>query len=576
MSEPIITVKDVNFVYDGSSRRAIADINLTVNKGEFLVITGPTGAGKSTLCQCLNGIIPKFTKGVMNGSVNVCGMDTAEHAVYEMAPRVGLVFQDADAQLFGMTVEEDIVFGPSNLGYDYETCMQRIDKALKDLNIESLRARKPQELSGGQKQSVAIGGVYAMLPEVIIFDEPTSMLDPWGKQNVFSIIKDINKVYGITIVLVEHEMDHIARYADRVAVMDKGRIVLSGTTREVFAQTERLNSLGMKVPQAIELAGLLNRAGVISDEPLYAEALIDELKALPCMQNAPSGKGALAPAAKAPGEPVIEAKNLVFSYLGQGRQLDDVSVTFDKGDFVAVIGQNGAGKTTLMRTVIGLLKPESGAVLVNGADISLKTVAELSGTVGYCFQNPDEQIFTDSVLDELNFGPDNLGRDKEQSAALVSEILDEVGLENYKNTWPKYLSKGERQRLTMGAIIAMDPEVIIVDEPTTGQDWRETLWIMELLKKMNGRGKTILIITHNMEIVNRYCKRVLVMCGGKILLGGTPEEVFTHAETLKTAYVEPTAIMRIAQALPYMPDNILSVQAFYERFMKLYEEVRAC
>ena len=569
-NEPIIRVENVNFVYEGSRRRAIADINLDVYKGEFLVITGPTGAGKSTLCQCLNGIIPHFTQGVMTGSVNVVGMDTREHAVYEMAPRVGLVFQDADAQLFGMTVEEDIVFGPSNLGYDYEECMRRINKALADLHIEHLRERKPQELSGGQKQSVAIGGVYAMLPEIIIFDEPTSMLDPWGKQNVFSIIKDINKIYGVTIVLVEHEMNHIARYADRVCVMDRGKIVLCGTTEEVFSQPERLAALGMNVPQSIELGALLRRDGVIRDVPLSADALIEELKALPIPPAAVNPQPAAAPLSQ--GEPIIEANGLAFSYLGEGNQLDGVSVTFRKGDFAAVIGQNGAGKTTLMRSIIGLLKPQSGQILVLGTDIKEKTVAELSATVGYVFQNPDEQIFTDSVLDELNFGPDNLGRAREESAPLVQEVLSEVGLEHYKNTWPKYLSKGERQRLSMGAIITMDPEVIIVDEPTTGQDWRETLWIMDLLKKMNERGKTVLIITHNMEIVNRYCSRVLVMRGGKIILDGAPREVFTQVETLKTAYVEPTDVMKIAQALPYMPGDVVSVPEFYERFTAARKE----
>jgi energy-coupling factor transport system ATP-binding protein len=225
-----------------------------------------------------------------------------------MAPRIGLVFQDADAQLFGMTVEEDIVFGPSNLGYDYEECMRRIEKALKDLNIEALRERKPQELSGGQKQSVAIGGVYAMLPEIIIFDEPTSMLDPWGKQNVFSIIKDINKVYGITIVLVEHEMNHIAKYADRVCVMDRGKIVLRGTTEEVFAQTERLSELGMNVPQSIELGNLLKRDGVIGRVPLSTDALIDELKALPGLPKTTCAVKDAAQAQAGGATPVIEAE----------------------------------------------------------------------------------------------------------------------------------------------------------------------------------------------------------------------------------------------------------------------------
>jgi len=572
MAEPIIKIENVNFVYEGSHRRAIADIDLDVYKGEFLVITGPTGAGKSTLCQCLNGIIPHFTKGVMTGSINVVGMDTRAHEVYEMAPRVGLVFQDADAQLFGMTVEEDIVFGPSNLGYDYQECMRRIEKALKDLNIESLRERKPQELSGGQKQSVAIGGVYAMLPEIIIFDEPTSMLDPWGKQNVFSIIKDINKVYGITIVLVEHEMNHIAKYADRVCVMDRGKIVLRGTTEEVFQQTERLRELGMNVPQSIELGAMLKRDGVIGRVPPSADALIGELKALPGMPAAPCAVKTAEREQAPEAEPVVVAEHLVFSYLGETNQLDDVSVTFHKGDFAAVIGQNGAGKTTLMRSIIGLLKPQSGKILVCGNDITQKTVAELSADIGYVFQNPDEQIFTDSVLDELYFGPDNLGRDRESTKALVNEVLGEVGLERYQNTWPKYLSKGERQRLSMGAIITMDPEVVIVDEPTTGQDWRETLWIMDLLKKLNDRGKTILIITHNMEIVCRYCNRAVVMRNGNILLDGAPRSVFTEVETLKTAYIEPTDITKIAQALPYMPDDVLSVQEFYDCFTAIRKE----
>jgi len=465
-----------------------------------------------------------------------------------------------------MTAEEDIVFGPSNLGYDYEECMRRIEKALGDLNIEALRERKPQELSGGQKQSVAIGGVYAMLPEIIIFDEPTSMLDPWGKQNVFSIIKDINKVYGITIVLVEHEMNHIAKYADRVCVMDRGKIVLCGTTEEVFQQTDRLRELGMNVPQSIEIGNLLKRDGVIGRVPLSADALIAELKALPGLPKTPCAADDAARRQEAEAGPVVEAEHLVFSYLGETNQLDDVSVTFRKGDFTAVIGQNGAGKTTLMRSIIGLLKPQSGKILVCGNNITEKTVAELSADIGYVFQNPDEQIFTDSVLDELYFGPDNLGRDREKSKALVNEVLGDVGLERYENTWPKYLSKGERQRLSMGAIITMDPEVVIVDEPTTGQDWRETLWIMDLLKKLNDRGKTVLIITHNMEIVCRYCNRVVVMRGGNILLDGAPRDVFTEVETLKTAYVEPTDITRIAQALPYMPDNILSVQEFYDCF----------
>lgn len=561
--EPIITCKDVSFRYEGAKRKALKNIDLEVARGEFLVITGPTGAGKSTLCQALNGIVPGFTKGELTGEIITAGMNTREHPVYDIAEKAGLVFQDPDAQLFGMTVEEDIVFGPSNLGYDYGECMRRIEKSLEDLGISHLRDRKPQDLSGGQKQAVAIAGVYAMLPEVIIFDEPTSMLDPWGKKNVFSIVKDINKKFGITIILVEHEMSEIARYADRVVVMNNGRIVLTGGVAEVFSNVALLDELGLQVPQAIELGLRLKADGFLDAAPLTPEELIAALEKVPAEPVARNGGDAPRPQN---GDPAIEGKDLTFSYYGDTPQLDDVNVTIAQGDFLAIIGQNGAGKTTLARNIIGLLKPRKGEIRVEGRDITPLSVAELSRTIGYVFQNPDEQIFKDSVIDELYFGPHNLGHDKARTDALVEQVLEQTGLARYREVWPKYLSKGERQRLTMGAIITMDPDIVIVDEPTTGQDWRETLWIMELLKCINEQGKTIIIITHNMEIVNRYCNRVLVMKAGNILLDGAPRDVFTHTDVLREAYVEATDIMRIARALPYMPDEVTSVGEFYDLF----------
>lgn len=562
----IIECKNVSFSYQGSKRRVLKEINLTVAEGEFLVITGPTGAGKSTLCQALNGIIPNFTKGDLQGEITVAGMNTQKDPVAEIAAKVGLVFQDPDAQLFGMTVEEDIVFGPSNLGYDYAECMRRIEKSLDDLNIRPLRDRKPQDLSGGQKQSVAIAGVYAMLPSVIIFDEPTSMLDPWGKKNVFSIIKDINKKYGVTIVLVEHEMSQIARYADRVVVMDHGRIVLSGSVEEVFAQTQTLSKLGMNIPQTIELGALLKNDGILQEIPLNPEHMIQALA--PYTNDAKPVLRTKEDVPEARREPIICGKDLEFSYYGEELRLNRVNVEIGRGDFLAIIGQNGAGKTTLARSLIGLLKPQKGSIWIDGMDVSKKSVAELSSTIGYVFQNPDEQIFKDSVEEELYFGPSNLGRDLAHTKTMVEQVLQQVGLERYRNVWPKYLSKGERQRLTMGAIITMDPQIVIVDEPTTGQDWRETIWIMELLKSLNQAGKTIVIITHNMEIVNRYCSRVLVMKHGQILLDGPPKTVFVYQDVLKEAYVEPTDIMRIAQALPFLPDDVNTVAEFHELFLK--------
>lgn len=559
----VIKFEDVSFNYENSKRKVLKNINLEIKEGDFVVITGPTGAGKTTLCEMMNGIIPNFVKGHMTGKITVDGMDPTKTQVATMAQTVGLVFQDPNTQLFGMTVEEDVAFGATNLGYDYEECMKRVNRSVTDLNLAELLSRKPSELSGGQKQSVAIAGIYAMLPKIIVCDEPTSMLDPVGKKNVFSLVKDINKKYGITVVLVEHVMSEVVRHADKVVVMDRGSVVLQGSVNEVFSQVDKLNELGLNVPQSIELSMKLKDAGYVSEVSLIPDDVIEKLKNF--KPKTPIHRSA-EETVTTQKETVIDVDHLVFSYLGDSNQVDDVSLQFKKGDFVAIIGQNGAGKTTLCRSIIGLLKPNSGTIKVAEIDIATKSVAELSGTVGYCFQNPDEQIFKDSVEDELLFGAENLGRLNDRTRERIEQIIQDVGLENYRKVWPKYLSKGERQRLTMGSIIAMDPDIVIVDEPTTGQDWRETIWIMDLLKKINDEGKTIIIITHNMEIVCSYCNRVLAMRHGKVLLDGTPAEVFSQPEILETAYVQPTDITRIAQALDYMPNDVISVDEFFDLF----------
>ena len=565
----IIKFEDVSFNYANSKRSVLKNINLEIKEGDFVVITGPTGAGKTTLCEMMNGIIPNFVKGNLTGHITVDGMDPTKTQVATMSQTVGLVFQDPNTQLFGMTVEEDIAFGATNLGYDYEECMKRVNRSVEDLNLAALLSRKPMELSGGQKQSVAIAGIYAMLPKIIVCDEPTSMLDPIGKSNIFSLVKDINKKYGITVVLVEHVMSEVVRHADKVVVMDRGAIVMQGSVGEVFSQVDKLNELGLNVPQSIELSMKLKDAGYVSDVSLITDDLIEKLKNVQPKRPVESSKKDSVAAEK---ETIIDVDDLVFSYLGDTNQVDHVSLQFKKGDFVAIIGQNGAGKTTLCRSIIGLLKPTSGTIKVAEIDVATKTVAELSGTVGYCFQNPDEQIFKDSVEDELLFGAENLGRLDENARERINQIISDVGLDRYRKVWPKYLSKGERQRLTMGSIIAMDPDVVIVDEPTTGQDWRETIWIMDLLKKINDEGKTVIIITHNMEIVCSYCNRVLAMRYGKVLLDGTPAEVFAQPDVLATAYVQPTDITRIAQALDYMPDDVISVDEFCKLFTDAMKE----
>lgn len=572
----IISLKNVSFSYGDSKRKVLKNINMEINEGEFVVITGPTGAGKTTLCETLNGVIPNFIKGNLEGEIYVDGLNTKENPVYKLASKIGMVFQDPDTQLFGMTVGEDIAFGPSNMGLTYDECLERVKKSIKDLNIQELEDRKPSELSGGQKQSVTIAGVYAMLPKVIVFDEPTSMLDPLGKDKIFSIIKDINKKYNTTIVLVEHEMSEIVKYADKVYIMNKGEVCLQGDVTEVFTKVDKLNELGLFIPQTIELGIKLKENNVLDRIPLIPEDMISELSKIEINTKINKKENINRKVDEDNQNYIIEIDNVKHSYLGDTYDLKGINLKITKGDFVAIIGQNGAGKTTLARHIVGLLKPCEGQILVNGKDITGKSVAEISKEVGYVFQNPDEQIFKESVEEELMFGPTNIGKSSEFIKNITTEVLNDVGLEKYRKVWPKYLSRGERQRLAMGAIITMDPDIVIIDEPTTGQDWRETIWIMELLKKINKKGKTIIIITHNMEIVNRYCNRAIVMVKGEVLLDGKPKEVFTHKQELERAYIKPTDITYIAQNIDWMPDDVISVDEFNQIFKNTFrkEEVR--
>ena len=566
----MIELKNINYTYGGGTTQqihALQDVNLQIPDGQFIGLIGHTGSGKSTLIQHLNGLI-KATSGdiLYNGqSIYAEGF-----SMKGLRSKVGLVFQYPEHQLFETDVFTDVCFGPKNLGLDKETVRARARQALDLVGLdESYDKVSPFELSGGQKRRVAIAGVLAMKPDVLILDEPTAGLDPKGRDEILDQVAKLHKERGITVVLVEHVMSEVVRHADKVVVMDRGSIVMQGSVNEVFSQVDKLNELGLNVPQSIELSMKLKDKGYVSNVSLITDDIIKDLKNIAPKRPVVQQKKENVQAEK---ETIIDVNDLVFSYLGDTNQVDHVNLQFKKGDFVAIIGQNGAGKTTLCRSIIGLLKPTSGTIKVAEIDVSTKTVAELSGTVGYCFQNPDEQIFKDSVEDERLFGAENLNRLNDATRERINEIINDVGLDRYRKVWPKYLSKGERQRLTMGSIIAMDPDVVIVDEPTTGQDWRETIWIMDLLKKINDEGKTVIIITHNMEIVCSYCNRVLAMRYGKVLMDGTPAEVFAHPDVLETAFVQPTDITRIAQALPYMPNDVISVDEFVELFDNAMKE----
>jgi len=554
LASDIISLKDVTFSYKGSKRRALDGITLNVKQGECVAILGPTGAGKSTLACVMNGTAPRFMDGSLAGDVTVDGMVPAKVGTAQMASRVGLVFGDPDTQLFGMTVEEDVAFGPANLGLGYEGIMERVSKSIGDMRLSGLERRAPHRLSGGQKQATAIAGVYAMLPKIMVLDEPTSMLDPEGKARVFGIVRMLKEQLGVTVVLIEQEVDDILNLADRVFVMRSGKFVLSGTPREVFGRVDELRQAGVRVPQIVEFGTLVGA----TETPFSIEeamlAVGSEPTTVGDATKAPSRAAhevhKVHDAGNAQDDAVVQALNVEFTYPGGARALDGVNLAVGRGDFVAIVGQNGAGKTTLTRHFNGLLRPSSGDIRVLGRSAQGVPTIELCRHVGYVFQNPDEQLFCTSVQEELKFGPTNIGADPHVTSQRVEEILGDIGLAKYREVWPKYLTKGERQRLALASVVAMDPDVLIVDEPTTGLDWVESLQILDYLERLrNERKKTIIIITHDMNIVSLYARRVVVMAKGRVVGDGTAREIFSQPDLMELACLRRPPIADLSQAL---------------------------
>jgi len=416
--EYAIEINGLTYAYPTSREPVLNGINLRVRKGEFFSIMGPTGAGKSTLCLTLNGIIPQSLSGKMDGTVTVSGMNTLQHGVHILTGKVGIIFQEPESQLFSMNVEEEVSFGPENLGVPPDEIRKRIDWALGVVRMEEFRQRSPFRLSGGQKQRVAIAAALSMMPQILVLDEPTSGLDPIGKMEVFSVVHDLKKMRNMTVVMVEHESEEIARFSDRVAVMNDGKIILEGTPRDVFSRTRTLTDIGLNIPQVCELSERLN----LKFQPRNPYSFLTIQEAEDGIRGhfskskthgravADSGRSKTEPNATSDNEPAsVRVENLHFGYEKGIEVLRGIDLTIRKGECVAIVGQNGSGKTTLVKHFNGLLRPTSGEVTVDGVDTSGKTVAQLSKTVGYLFQNPDHQIFSTSVEEEIAFGPKNLG-----------------------------------------------------------------------------------------------------------------------------------------------------------------------
>ena len=552
----IIKTENLTYTYPIGEKPAFSNVSITINKGEFVLLTGPSGCGKTTLCRCFNGLIPHFYNGTLEGKITVAGMDVTEHPIHEFAQHVGLVFQNPENQLFALSVEKDVAFALENLGLPREEIRSRVDWALEVTGITDLKDRAPYELSGGQQQRVAIASVLAMKPDVIVLDEPTSFLDPLSAKKIFDVIGDLNRGLGITIILVEHRLDLAARYADRIIVMDEGKIILDGKPREVFS-SEEARLVGVGIPRATRLYQVLKGMGLdLGGVPITSEEaskMVREALTRRAPSKNPLGRREagtqILPAGKTGSKTVIEVEDVYYTYPNGVEALRGVSLRVREGEFVAIMGQNGAGKTTLVKHFNGLLKPTRGRVLIDGVETRGVSVARLARKVGFVFQNPDHQLFCETVEKEVAFALKNFGFDEETTRKRVDWALNILDLTEYRDVSPFMLSGGERKRVALASVLAWDPEVLILDEPTIGQDYRQKERLMNFIMQLNAQGKTVIIVTHDVEFVAECKPRVILMAEGRILADGDPHKVLTDLNLLERASLTPPEASQILEGL---------------------------
>ena len=541
ISPKAIALQNVSFTYWEAEEPALKEINLEVEAGQFVLITGPTGAGKSTFLMLLNGLIPHLLHCKLAGKVLINGHDTKTKTVPELATQVGMTFEDPDTQIVSLTVEDDVAFGPSNSGVGREEIRRRVQDALSRTRLSGMEERNPFTLSGVQKQGLAIAGVLAMNPKILALDEPLSMLDPIGRAMVVEILKELAKNSGSTVIIVEQNPEPFLELADRILVFDRGRVIKDGPVREVFKDVGKLSEIGVKLPPMVEVFQVLRNHGRFQQEfPLTVEEAAGLLK--PLLGSAPPLVATTSEHEKKVDiEPIIVTRNVQHRYNESVVALQGVDLEIQANTITAILGQNGCGKTTLAKHLIHVLSPTNpeAKILVAGLDVSQTSQRQVLEHINYVFQNPDDQLFQDSVESEIAYGPKNMGLGKEQIEENVELALKFFSLSNFREVPPKQLERGLRTKTAIASIVAMDPTILIIDEPTTGLDILDSITIFEILRHLVGVGKTIVFISHEMDLVARFAQQVVVMHKGEIVLQGAPAKIFAEGKLQHLSLIPP-------------------------------------
>lgn len=557
----MISFKNFSFKYNNVVDKTLKNIDLTINKGEKVLIVGPSGSGKSTLSHCINGLIPFSYNGEIEGELIIDNIKPYEESLSDVSKKVGTILQDQDSQFIGLSVGEDVAFNFENNAMELNEMKVKVIDALELVNMVDFINHSPYELSGGQKQRVSLAGVLGSDAEVLLFDEPLANLDPASGKEIMQLINDIHEKTNKTIIIVEHRIEDVLEQPfDKVIVVNKGEVQGFGTPDEIL-KSDLLKNNGLREPlylEAMKLAG----CDISGSENLKDLTNIDErnkevLKNW--FNNETSNKDSIIKEEK-----ILEVKNLAFSHDGIKNTINDVSFHLNKGEILAVLGNNGAGKSTLCRLITGILKPQKGSIFLNNQCIDSWSIKQKGSSIGYVMQNPNQMISQHMIKDEIALGLKCRNYSKEEIDKKVEEVLKICGLYPYRN-WPvSALSYGQKKRVTIASILAINPEVIILDEPTAGQDYKHYTEFMEFIKELSAQGISIILITHDMQLTLEYCHRAVVLSAGEKIADDKPSNILTDENIIKKANLKETSLSTLAKSV-----GIANTNDFVQFFIDL-------
>lgn len=565
---PIISFKNFSFQYRAQKKPTLKEINLDIYPGERVLIAGPSGCGKSTLAGCINGLNPFSNPGECSGELIVDGVDAPKSSIFQLSAHVGTVLQDPDGQFIGLTVGEDIAFALENSCMPQDEMHEITRHAAELVGIQDHLDYAPHELSGGQKQRVSLAGVMVDQVKILLFDEPLANLDPATGKQTIELIDEIQEKTDTTVVIIEHRLEDVLwRDVDRIVLMGDGKILADLHPDELLS-TRLLEENGIREPLYLTALRYAGVELVPAKKPAHVDSVVineaDRKKMTDWFWSRPAAE------AEKEHEPLLEVRNLTFGY-ERGRQtLRDVSLTIHKGEMVSIVGKNGAGKSTFSKLVCGFEIPDQGEILFQGRDLLQENIRHRAKHIGYVMQNPNQMISKTMIFDEVALGLRNMGKSEEEIREKVEETLEVCGLFPFRN-WPvSALSFGQKKRVTIASVLVQDPELIILDEPTAGQDFHHYTEIMEFLRGLNEKGVTVVMITHDMHLMLEYTPRALVFADGRLIADRSAAAVLCDPQLIRQAALKETSLFTLANQLGISP-----AEEFVQRFIEEDREVRS-